>query len=271
MFESLRHRFALAAALVRLEFINNLAYRATYFTGVFNYGIQIGAYYFLWDAVFAGRRLLAGFTREEMLTYVIVAWVVRSFYFSNLDRRVAVEIRNGDIAMELILPYDYQEAKYCRAFGEALFRLLFFTLPTGIVIYLLRPFQLPPNFTAGFLFILSMLGSFLINAQLSLMAGLLAFFTQSTSGIYRAKRVIMDLCTGLLIPISFYPEWFQKVLAFLPFQAVSYLPNLIYLGKVDTAGALAVLARQFFWAVVLFFLGRLFWRLAVRHLVIQGG
>lgn len=265
------NRMMLYLELVRMEFVNSLAYRSSYFTGVFNYSIQIGAYFFLWDAIYSGRRTLGGLNKEEMLTYVIVAWVVRSFYFSNLDRRVAVEIRDGKIALELIRPYDYQMVKYARAFGEAIFRIIFFALPAGLFLYLIRPFTLPAGWLNGVIFLVSILGSFMINAQISMIAGFLAFFTQSTSGIYRAKRVVMDLFSGLLLPISFYPQWARDIIKLFPFQAVSYMPNMIYLGKITGLAALNVLVLQLFWILLLGIAAFFFWRFAVKHVVIQGG
>jgi ABC-2 type transport system permease protein len=265
------NRILLYIELIRVEFVNSLAYRSTYFTGIFNYSIQIGAYYFLWDAIYFGRRSIGGLTKEEMITYVIVAWVVRSFYFSNLDRRVAVDIRDGKIALELIRPYSYQMVKYARAFGEAIFRIIFFAAPAGIIIYFIRPFGLPEDLQSVLLFLLTCMGSFVINAQLSMIAGFLAFFTQSTSGIYRAKRVIMDLFSGLLLPISFYPQWAREIIKFFPFQTVSYLPNMIYLGKIKGLAALEVVGLQLFWVVVLSLISLWVWRFAVKHVVIQGG
>lgn len=267
----MKDKIMLYIDLVRLEFINNLAYRSSYVTGIFNYSIQIGAYYFLWDAVYTGRKALGGLTKEQMLTYVIIAWVVRSFYFTNLDRRIAEEIKQGKIALELIRPYNYQLVKYSRAFGEAFFRLLFFAVPSGVAIYLLRPFGLPPDPATALCFLTAVLLSFFINAQLSMIAGMFAFFTQSVSGIYRAKRVVMDLFSGLLLPISFYPEWAQEIIKLMPFQAVSFLPNYIYLGKIRGAAALEVLLLQLFWIVVLYAVAALFWRYAVRNVVVQGG
>lgn len=269
--DRLKDTVMLYLELIRMEFINNLAYRSSYFTGIFNYSIQIGAYFFLWDAVYTGRRVLGGLDKEQMLTYVIIAWVVRSFYFSNLDRRIADEIRQGKIALELIRPYNYQLVKYARAFGEAIFRIIFFAAPSGVIIYLLRPFGLPPNLASTLVFAAAAVLSFFINAQISMIAGMFAFFTQSVSGIYRAKRVIMDLFSGLLLPISFYPDWARQIIELLPFQAVSYLPNLIYLGKIQGGAALQVLLLQVFWIVVLYITGALFWRFAVRHVVVQGG
>jgi len=257
--------------LIRLEFLRMLAYRSTYLTGIFNYTIQIGAYFFLWEAIYENQDRLGGMGREEMLTYVIIAWVARSFYFNNLDRTLSDEIRDGQVATELIRPYSYQWSKLSRSLGEALFRLLFFTIPGAVFIYVLRPYGLPAGWMAGLLFGFSLLGSFLINSQLNLIVGYMAFFTLSTSGLLRAKRVVIDLLSGLILPISFYPAWAQEVIRYLPFQAVSYLPNMIYLGKIKGVEALKALTYQTMWFLALFLAGHLIWRLAVRKLTIQGG
>lgn len=267
----MRNRMMLYLELVRMEFVNNLAYRSTYFTGIINYSIQMGAYFFLWDAIYGGRKVIGGLSKEEMITYVIVAWVVRSFYFSNLDRRVAEEIRDGKIALELIRPYSYQMVKYARAFGEALFRALFFALPAGIIVYFVRPFALPSNWETSLVFLLTVFGGFVINAQLSMIAGIMGFFTQNASGIYRAKRVVMDLFSGLLLPISFYPDWAARIIKLFPFQAISYIPNMIYLGKMSGLAALHVVLLQVFWIAVLGLAAFWLWRFIVKHIVIQGG
>lgn len=56
----------------------------------------------------------------------------------------------------------------------------------------------------------------------------MTFFLFNNAGLMRAKRVVIDLFSGLLLPISFYPLWAQEIMQFLPFQAISYVPSLIF-------------------------------------------
>lgn len=76
--------FALYKELIRLEFLKMLAYRSTYYTGIINYTIQTGAYYFLWDAIYQNQGRLGGLNRDQMITYLIIAWVARAFYFNTM-------------------------------------------------------------------------------------------------------------------------------------------------------------------------------------------
>lgn len=39
-------------AMIRMRFLMMLAYRTDYYTGILIYSINIGAYYFLWNAIY---------------------------------------------------------------------------------------------------------------------------------------------------------------------------------------------------------------------------
>jgi len=95
-----------------------------------------------------------------------------------------------------------------------------------------------------------------------------AAFTEHTVGIQRAKNVMVDLLGVVLIPLTFFPHWAQPLLAWLPFQAITYTPVAMYLGKVNVLGGLTI---QLGWAVLLYLLVRLMWSKALDVLTVQGG
>ena len=41
--------------LIRMRFLMMLAYRVNYYSGIAIYAINIGAYYFVWSAIYAGQ------------------------------------------------------------------------------------------------------------------------------------------------------------------------------------------------------------------------
>jgi ABC-2 type transport system permease protein len=87
---------------IRIRFLTMLAYRVNYYSGILVYTLNIGVYYFTWQAIYGGKEQLAGFTAAQMTTYVAVSWMARAFYFNNLDREIATEIRDGTIAIQFI-------------------------------------------------------------------------------------------------------------------------------------------------------------------------
>ena len=74
---------------VRVGFVNTLAYRLRYYTGIVTYFIYVSVYYFIWKAIFAHSARIEGFDFSHMLTYVSVSWIMRSFYFNNIDQDLA--------------------------------------------------------------------------------------------------------------------------------------------------------------------------------------
>ncbi len=58
-------------------------------------------------AIYGDSQSLGGLTPGQMATYIAIAGMSRAFYFNNLDREIAQEIRDGTVAIELIRPYHY--------------------------------------------------------------------------------------------------------------------------------------------------------------------
>jgi ABC-2 type transport system permease protein len=57
----------------------------------------------------------------------------------------------------------------------------------------------------------------------------------------------------------------------LPFQYISYVPVLLYLGKIQGLGVAGALGLQLFWVVAMLGLGHAMWRWSARRITIQGG
>lgn len=261
----------LYAEFIRIRFLSMLAYRMNYYTGIIIYLVNIGAQYFLWSAIYSGADGLGGMNMTQMTTYVAVAWMARAFYFNNLDREIANEIRDGSVAIQFIRPYPYLAVKMMQGLGEGLFRLLLFSTPGMLLVWLLFPIHFPRDPQVWAAFLLMLLFSFVINYQINILTGLCAFFMENSDGMMRFKRVMVDLFSGLIIPVSFFPGWAETVLRLLPFQAITYLPSAVFSGRDGGIGIANVLGVQVLWLVLLCMPILLMWRLARTRLFVQGG
>lgn len=52
-------------------------------------------------------------------------------------------------------------------------------------------------------------------------------------GLSQIIGAIINLLSGMLIPISFFPLWAQKIVNFFPFSSTIYTPSMIFLGKIN--------------------------------------
>ncbi|ASS89267.1 MULTISPECIES: ABC transporter permease [Aeribacillus] len=257
--------------MIRIRFLMMLAYRTNYYSGILIYSINIGAYYFLWTAIYGGKESIQGLDAAQMVTYVAISWMARAFYFNNIDREIAMEIREGKVAVELIRPYNYLGMKTMQAFGEGVFRLFFFSMPGMVIVSFIFPLELPLDWQAWSFFAISIFFSFVINTEINLLTGISAFFLFNNDGLMRAKRVIIDLFSGLLLPISFYPVWAQEIMEYLPFQAISYIPSMIFTKGFQEAEITDAILFQLFWSILLIIPICAMWAVAKRKMIIQGG
>ncbi len=263
----------------RVGFVNILAFRLRYYTGIITYLINVTVYYFIWNAVYApsagvigtGGAMIAGYSLPQMLTYVSVGWIIRSFYWNTIDQEMAYEVIEGKIATQLLKPVSIQWMWISRAVGESSFRLIMLTAPTAILISLLYPVQRPASAAHFALFFAAVVGSFLLMGAINFMIGTCAIPLKSILALIRAKFWLIELLSGLLVPIALFPRTVRLISAWLPFEHIAYTPLQIYLGKLTPAEAAMRLAIQWVWVVLLLWLGHKWWERASRKITIHGG
>jgi ABC-2 type transport system permease protein len=255
----------------RVGFVNILAFRLRYFTGILTYLINVTVYYFIWSAVFGNGQQIAGYNLNQMVTYISVGWILRSFYWNTIDQEMAYEVIEGKIAMDLIKPVSVLWMWISRAMGESAFRLGLLTAPTAVVIALMFPVLRPASAWAFVLFVVAALGSFFLMGAINFMIGTCAIPLKSILALIRTKYWLIELLSGLLIPMSFFPGSIQKVLACLPFEHIAYTPLQIYLGKLDFHHALMAVAEQWCWVIALLALAHFWWERSLSKITIHGG
>jgi ABC-2 type transport system permease protein len=265
----------------RIGFVNILAFRLRYYMGILTYLINVTVYYFIWTAVFRSSpgatsanlatATLNGYTLAEMLTYVAVGWIIRSLYWNTIDQEMAYEVIEGKIAMDFIKPVSIQWMWISRALGETAFRLILLTAPTVIAIAFLFPVKLPASGANFALFLVAVVGSILLMSAINFMIGTCAIPLKSILALIRAKYWLIELLSGLLVPMTYFPKVLQKIAAWLPFEHIAYTPLQIYLGKLNGMQALKVIAMQWVWIGILLWAGSVWWTRATRKITIHGG
>jgi len=90
-----------------------------------------------------------------------------------------------------------------------------------------------------------------------------------TGGIRSMFLLVRDVFTGVLIPLTFFPDVIQKVLLYLPFQYISYVPVRVFLGSYELAGIKMeipqIVALQAVAVLVMWAFSEAIWRLGIRR------
>ncbi len=225
-------------ALVLTSVQRAVAYRGTTLLNLLSSLIWVAVLYSLWRTVFAEGTRIEGFDWREMRTYILVSYAVNALLSFYSLARMTNAIRTGEVAAELVRPADYLGMQLAQAFGAALIE--------GVLGFLVK-------FLVGYL------------------VALLCFWTKNAIGLIWAQTALVNLFSGALIPLAFFPDWLRVFALATPFQGIVYTPVTIYLGKVRGLEMLGALGVQALWAAALWLLARLLWAPSVRALDIQGG
>lgn len=90
-------------------------------------------------------------------------------------------------------------------------------------------------------------------------------------GLSQVIQALVQLLSGILIPITFFPRWAQQLISFFPFSSMSYTPTMIYLGKINGMEIIKALGLQVFWILILLSIARLMWKTLIKNLTILVG
>jgi ABC-2 type transport system permease protein len=113
--------------------------------------------------------------------------------------------------------------------------------------------------------------AYVIMTLLTLMLGMIAFWTTEISGLEMLYRLINQFFAGALVPVSLFPGAIRVIADVLPFQATTYTPVALYVGRLRGADALGAVGVQAVWVVLLIFASWAMWQRALHRVVVQGG
>ncbi|MGA5300297.1 ABC transporter permease [Nucisporomicrobium flavum] len=256
-------------ALIRATAKAALAYRFSLLLGLGAVLVQLVALLAVWRVILA-ESTVNGFTWPQMRAYLLVAFAAGTVVSLLGDFRMAFRILDGDVALDLVKPIDYQKARFAEAVGGLWIELILIGVVVGATLALTGGVDIPAA-PALALFVTSMLLLVPLKFLIVYVSTLTCFWTQNYMGVQWARLAVVNLLSGALIPLAYLPGWLAAVAQWSPFAGLTSTPALIFLGRVDGRHALQLVAVQLGWVVVLWFGARLVWRAGLRRLTVNGG
>jgi ABC-2 type transport system permease protein len=256
-------------ALGRAALRSLVAYQTSFLFGLLATTLAAAAMLYLWRSVLAAGTI-HGFDWPAMKAYLLVAFVAGSLVSSYVDYRMAGRIQQGEVAMDLVRPVDYQRSRFAEALGFGVYEL-----GTGIVVAaaaaaLFGGVPAPARQSLG-LFAASAVLVLPLRFGIVYLSALVVFWTRNYVGVQSARIALITLFSGGLVPLAFFPGWLQGLASALPFAGMASTPALLYVGGLAGAGAWRAVGVQASWTVGLWWLGRAMWRGASRQLTVHGG
>jgi ABC-2 type transport system permease protein len=258
-------------SLARTALQQAIAYRVTTFLSVGLTFVWVFILYFLWRAAYADTSAIAGFSWEEMRTYVVIAYGINALVGWQIGSTMMATIRTGDVVFEILRPQNYCGMQIARACGFTVIEgaiSLLFTLVIGLLVLGIEP---PASVLSGSLFAVTVVIGFLTKVLVVFCVSLLTFWTLSGLGIMWSQQAVIQILSGTIVPLALMPGWLQWTAEVLPLRGIVSTPLMLYLGKADGWHAVGLIALQIGWLVALWVLANLAWRKAFAAVEIQGG
>ena len=95
--------------------------------------------------------------------------------------------------------------------------------------------------------------------------------TLDPRGVQAMLNLLMTLLAGNILPLTLFPDTWQKVITLLPYAQILDAPIRLYTGERPLSDAPGLLALQAGWVVVIVAFGLWLWRKNQKRLIVQGG
>jgi len=224
----------------RITFITELTQPVRYVPQLTMVATQLALTWWLWRALYAGVTVSAGLDVTQATTYALLG--VLYLQFRSVDRW-----SNGDTMVPLM--FDGTIAYW-------------FTRPLSPRRwYLIR---MGGDLAYG--------GAWAVIAYyLQVIVDLTCFWSTVNDSAVVAVQFASSLLSGAFAPLWFFPGWFQRADAFLPFESTLNTPLSLYVGRLPVSALGAQLAVQAAWCAGLALFTWWLWRRAAARVTVLGG
>jgi len=259
--------------LTRAGIIESLQFRLGTVVIVIGNILYLIVVYFLWKAIYssAGTDIVNGMTFSDTLIYLVLATALFNFMEMYIVWEIGRNIQSGKIVLDLIKPMKYRQYMFWSYSGSFITNFFFTLLPTFIVVAIVTHGAIYFGINL-LLFIISVIIAVSINYSIDFIVGTICLYTESIWGINIMKQVIVMLLSGVTVPIAFFPEPLKSIVYHLPFQSIYDAPLSVLLdGNPQLNTVLTTIGTQLFWCVTMIALSKLFWKVSIRKITVNGG
>ena len=217
------------------------------------------------------------FTQAVTYTWLGQAFLVLLPW--NSDPEVVAMVRTGDVSYDRLRPLDTYFFWYVRAMGWMLARVVPRAAMMFVVAGLILPLvglgswrlRFPIGVESALLFAPAMLSVLLLSSAMVMLLNIGVVATMNERGPNHLMVPLVNILSGSIVPLPFFPDWIQWLLFIQPFAGLVDIPYRIYFGNLSGIAALAGIIQQLVWTAILLLIGRYLMVRVMSRLEVQGG
>lgn len=226
--------------------------------------ISMISMFYLWDNVFAGRAALAGYSKQQIVTYYLLV----SYIFASLYAAIPVseEIQEGRTAAYLLRPMNYLWFHYWQSMARRVFRFIV-GLPVLIILFWLLRDHLffVTNPMAYAVLAVACLGAINILFLVDLLHNLFEFWYTNVDSWSIIVSSVVTFFAGTMIPLALLPPYIKTISDWLPFKYTGMFLIDGFMGRLTWPQIGMGLLWQTLWTLIFVLLVIFVWRRGVKR------
>lgn len=227
--------------------------------------------YFLWSSVIPQDGSLFGYSREMMISYILIGPLLYSIIFATRTHEISDNINSGDLSLWLVKPFGYFKFWFARDMGDKAMNLAFCVVEFSLLLLILRPeiyIQTNPLYLG--LLIAAVILAVLLQFFISCLISMIGFWSPEVWAPRFIFYVLLSFFTGAVFPLDILAEPIFQFLMMLPFAYLQYFPLKIYLGQVSWNEIFFGFSMLIAWIFVFYGALRLAWNKGLRNYTASG-
>lgn len=246
-------------------FFEYFAMRSRFFLWRLRQVVFLLVTFLIWSAIFYGREVIFGYTRTEMLTYILLASFIANFALGTRSWEIAERIVNGDIINNILKPLSIFKFYLAKDFADKMINVGLGTIEISILILLFKPpifIQTDPLILLTTLFFITL--GMLIAFFLAMSFSFLGFWTTEYWAIQFVFFILLSFVTGTYFPLDILPKPLYLVLLVTPFPYLYYLPTKIFIRGLEPS-LLPEMMICLIWVYLIYKLANFLWNKGLRE------
>lgn len=218
-------------AVFKISWEQGLVYRLNFILWRVRSVLQLLLVYFIWWTVFQSQDQIFGYTQTSILTYIMVAALIRAVILSSRVIDVAGQISEGSVVNFLVKPLGFIQYYFSRDLADKLLNISFVIVELILLMYLLKPpiiFQQDPFILI--LFVMATVLGLLLYFAIAFIIAMLAFWVENAWGPLFLVMILLEGFGGGLFPIDILPKTVYEIFLLTPLPYLIYFPARLYLG-----------------------------------------
>jgi ABC-2 type transport system permease protein len=225
----------------------------------------------IYRAFYASAGAAEPISLSQAISFIWVGQALLQLIPWSIDKEIEAQVRNGNVAYELIRPIHLYGLWFARSFALRAVPTLMRCIPIFACAGWLFGLSAPISWKAGAAFCLSVIFALLLSSAMTTVVLISLFWTVSGEGIQRLLPHCTVLLSGMVVPLPLFPSWMQPFLNVQPFRGVMDIPCRLYTGVIPVSDALYYFGFQLAWIATFVLLGQWLVNKALKRFVIQGG